>query len=269
MPMDKPTQPYPNAPTTTPSPMPGYLQDPSIRGVSFDQLLQNRGVRFVHKRAVPCPNVKSIDTNVHAPECAFCNDSGIMMYGEKEIWGTFYSNSMQKTFEMHGIWEIGQAMVTLPAEYGDGTQADFNTYDRLIIPDFTVRMWELKEYEPRVGNKQFLRYPVRNVDFASSVVAGVQKYYVRDVDFTLDTDGGIVWIAGREPGYDNVDERGEVIVWSYFANPEYVVMQTMHELRITQELTGVGGTKVARRLPQQVLVKRDFLVNPAEKISGI
>lgn len=268
MSMDKPSQLYPNSPASYPSPMPGFIPDPSIKGVSFDQLINNRGIRFIHRRAVPCPNVKSIDTNVHAPECAFCNDSGIMQYGAKEIIGTFLSNSMQKTFEMHGIWEIGKATVTLPAEYADGTQADFNTFDRLIVTDFTVRMWELKDYEPRPAGKQRLRYPVQNVDFASSVVNNVQKFYVKDIDFLVDPDGSIAWIAGREPGYDNINEQGEVIVWSYYANPEYIVMQTMHELRITQEMQP-NGTKIARRLPQQVLVQRDFLVNPAEKINGV
>ena len=47
---------------------------------------------------------------------------------------------------------------------------------------------------------------------------------------------------------------------TYAANPVYNVLQTLHELRVTQEL--VNGEKVAKRLPQQVLVKRDFLFKP-------
>jgi hypothetical protein len=40
------------------------------------------------------------------------------------------------------------------------------------------------------------------------------------------------------------------------------VLQHLRELRISQEL--VGGVKQPVRLPQQVLVKRDFLFNKPE-----
>jgi hypothetical protein len=272
--MDKPNQPYsgvpPTAPTSVQSPMPMWLPDPSIKGVSFDQLLNQRGIRMIHHKAIPCMNVKSTDFQAHRPDCEFCDDSGILYYESKEIWGVFSGNSIEKTFEAHGIWEVGTAVVTLPTEYPDGTQADFNTYDRLEIPDFTVRLWEHKGYEPRPGGIQDLRYPVEKVEYASSITDNVQKFYVEGVDFTLtpdniDSGGSIQWIPGKEPAY-NVDlGRGEVIGWSYFAKPIYVVVQSLRELRITQEM--VGGIKQARRLPQQILVKRDFMVGSGEKIT--
>ena len=269
MSIDKPSKIYPNppptAPTSTQSPMPTFIPDPSIRGVSFDQLLNQRGVRFVHRKAIPCMNMESVNYQNHHPDCQFCDDSGILYYEEKEIWGTFSGNSMEKTFEAHGVWEAGTAVVTLPTEYADGTQADFNTYDRLELPDFTVRLWELKAYEPRPDGIQYLRYPIQKVEYVSSITDGVQKMYKVGVDFNITADGGIQWISGKEPDYSNVLERGEVIGWAYFANPVYVVVQSLRELRITQEM--VNGVKTAKRLPQQVLVRRDFIMNPAEKIT--
>lgn len=270
MPMDKPNKQYPNAPATSPvssqSPMPMWLPDPSIKGLSFDQLLNQRGVRMIHHKAIPCMNVESTSFQAHQPDCPFCDDSGLIYYESKEIWGIFSGNSIEKTFEAHGVWETGTAVVTLPTEYPDGTQADFNTYDRLEVPDFTVRLWELKGYEPRPGNQQSLRYPIKNVEYASSITDGVQKFYLPGVDFNITTDGEVEWIPGKEPSYDYALERGEVIGWAYFANPVYVVMQSLRELRITQEL--VGGVKSARRLPQQILVRRDFMVGQGEKIAN-
>lgn len=266
--MKKPTQQYPNPPATSPrsvaSPMPTFIHDPSIRGASFDQLLSQRGIRMIHHKAIPCMNVESTTFQGHQPDCPFCDDSGIIYYDSKEIWGVFSSNSIEKTFEAHGVWEIGTAVITFPTEYADGTQADFNTYDRIEIPDFTVRLWELKGYEPRPGNVQSLRYPIVDVEYASSITDGVQKFYEKDVDFTIDGDGNIVWVNGKEPFYDPQKERGEVIGWAYYAKPVYVVVQSLRELRITQEM--VDGVKTARRLPQQVLVRRDFLVGSGEKI---
>lgn len=269
MSMDRPSQPYPNPPATSitsgPSPMPMFLPDPSIRGASFDQLLNQRGVRMVHKKAVPCPNVQSVNTNAHEPDCQFCDNSGIIYYDEKEVWGIFQGNSMEKTFEAHGIWETGTAVVTFPTEYPDGTQADFNTYDSLLIPDFETRLWEMKEYEPRPDDKQRLRYPITKIEFATSISNGVQRFYTTGVDFNL-VDGDIQWVNGKQPFYDASRDVGETIVYGYFAKPVYIVVQSLRELRITQEL--VNGVKTAKRLPQQILVKKDFMVGAAEKLSG-
>jgi hypothetical protein len=264
MSMDNPSKKYPNSPTTTPSEMPIYTPDFSIKGLSFDQLLQQRGVRFIHKKAIPCPNVLSTDTASHDPDCAFCSNSGIIYYDTKEIWGIFQGNALEKTFEAHGIWEEGNAVVTFPSTYIDGTQADFNTYDYLILPDFEARMWEQKEYEPTPNMAQKLRYPVAKVEFAISIVNNVEKKYVQGVDFNVDKDGNIAWVFGHEPGINPRNGRGIVVTWSYFAHPVYLVVQSLRELRITQEL--VNGQKQARRLPQQVLVKRDFMIGLGEKI---
>lgn len=264
MSMDKPDKPYPQYPTNATSQMPLYIPDPSIKGVSFDDLLKNRGIRFIHKKAVPCPNIITADNNAHHPDCDFCDNNGYMHYGEQEIWGVFQGNSIQKTFEAHGVWEIGSAVITLPTEYPDGTQADFNTFDTLTIPDFTIRLWELKEYEPRPGNVQELRYPVQKIDYVTSIVNGVQKFYIPGVDFNINPEGHIEWVLGRTPYYDHASGHGEVLTWSFYAHPVYIVVQSLRELRITQEL--VNGTKTARRLPQQILAKRDFLPDRGESI---
>jgi hypothetical protein len=253
---------YPKSPTSVPSPLPLHIPDPSIKGVSFDQLIQNRGIRFIHRIAAPCPNLQTVFDNSHDPNCPICDGNGMMYYREKEIWGLFYSNSLEKNFEMQGIWEIGTAFVTLPTVYPDGSQAEFNTFDQLVIPDFTVRVWELKEYEPRANRQQQLRYPIATVDFIGAAKNGVLIEFEAGVDYNV-VDGKIEWVAGKEPQYDNVKDRGEVFVVSYFCNPVYNVLQHLRELRITQEL--INGQKIPQRLPQQVLVKRDFLANPPEK----
>jgi hypothetical protein len=266
MSMDKPNQPYPNAVNSTPSQMPFNIPDFSINGASYDQLLTNRGIRFIHRKAIPCPNITSTEASNHSPDCAFCDDSGYIYYDEKEIFGVFAGNSIEKTFEAHGVWETGTATVTLPTSYADGTQADFNTFDKLTIPDFEVRLYELKEYESRPGNLQDLRYPVKKVEFASSIVNDVQHFYMPGVDFNIDTDGAIAWVPGRTPPVNPNNNKGAVVAWAYFANPVYVVLQSLRELRITQEM--VNGVKVAKRLPQQILVRRDFMVGSGEKFAG-
>jgi len=260
MSLDKPNQPYTNPPNSYQSPMPLEITDISIRGESWNQLAQNRGIRFTHRVAAPCPNMKSLVDNNHDPDCPFCDGSQILYVQDKEIFGTFSSNTLEKIFEVQGVWEIGTAVITFPTEYVDGTQADFNIFDKLICPDFQIRLSDLKEFDGTT--KTGAKYPIINVSDMTSIVNGVIKKYIQDVDFNI-VNGEIVWVVGLEPGYNDIEEMGEVLSITYSANPIYNVMQTLHEIRATQQM--VNGQKIAKRLPQQVLVKRDFLFKPDNK----
>lgn len=264
----KPDKQYPkvqNRSIPYPSHMPELIQDPSIHGGSFDQLLQNRGIRFIHKKAMPCPNLSSVNSNSHDPNCTICDNSQIYYYEEHEIWGAWASNRLEKLFEVQGVWEIGTAVVSFPTIYPNiDKQADFNTFDQIVIPDFEIRLNDLFEYEPRDNNVQKLRYNINSVEhLASADKQGNIKIYEEGEDFVLQ-DGGISWIQGKEPDYDEETEVGEVLSISYTANPVYTVLNVLHELRATQEM-GHDGVKKARRLQQQVLVRRDFLVNEDER----
>jgi hypothetical protein len=251
-------------PVSTPSMFPHNLPDPSIRGDAFDQQLRNRGVRFIHKRAMPCPNINNIDDHAHDLQCPHCDGSGIYRYTEREIVGIFQGNQLERLFEQQGVWERGSAMVTFPTVYTEGDQADFNTFDHLVMPDFEARTWQTFEFVP--GGPQKLRYPITGIDQMTTMDGEQVRILELGVDFNINADGNIEWIAGQEPPYDNINDRGAVISVSYFINPVYSVLQSMRELRVTQEL--VDGQKVARRLPQEVLVRRDFLVRAPDTLSG-
>ena len=237
--------------------MPNMIPDVSIRGESWDQLVKNRGIRFIHKMAAPCPNMKRLNDNNHDPDCTFCDGSQIIYIQEKEIFGTFTNNSLEKLFEIQGVWEIGTAVISFPTEYDDGEQADFNIFDKLVCPDFQIRLTDLKEYE--AGIPMSLKYPIIKVFDITSVSNNVLKKYIQGIDFTI-VDGNIAWLTGQEPSYDSIEEIGEVLSITYSANPVYNVLQNMHEIRASQQM--VDGQKIAKRLPQHVLVKRDFLFKP-------
>lgn len=257
MALDKPSQQYPKSPSSFGTMIPQILPDPSIQGIGFDQLLNNRGIRFIHKIAAPCPNMTSLSDNNHNPDCTFCDQSQILYVEEREIVGVLSSNTLEKLFEIQGVWDVGTAVITFPTEYSDGVQADFNVFDQLLCPDFQIRLSELKEYDGGEGLITETKYPIQKVVNITSTFNNTLKKYIQGVDFTLTSDGNIQWIAGRQPSYNEIEGIGEILSITYSANPAYNVIQTLHELRVTQEL--VNGVKTAKRLPQQVLVRRDFL----------
>ena len=256
--MDKPSAPYKKVSTSVPSPIPNQIPDPSIRASAFKQLVEQRGIRFIHRKAAPCPNMTSIDANNHDPDCKICGGNGFLFYTEKEIVGTFISNSLQKNYEAQGIWEIGSAMVSMPYEYEDGTQAEFQQFDQLIIPDFTIRLWQLKHYENTPDGTQQLRYPIQKSDYFAYVDdSGNMVELVEGTDFSV-IDGKIKWLKSLP--YNASEDLGVVFTANYFAHPVYIVQQHARELRITQEMDAAGN-KIAKRMNQQLIVKRDFLAN--------
>jgi len=256
-PMDKPDKILPNSPTSTPPMHPNVILDPSIQGANFNQLLQNRGIRFIHSRAIPCPNLSNLDDNNHIPNCPLCDNSNMIYYSPKEIIGSFLSNSVEKTFEFNGAWEVGTAVCSFPSEYADGVQAEFTMFDRLLVPDYTVRLFEKKTYRITDGLLQQLRYPIEKIEYLIGVTNDVIVEYILDVNFTLD-NGKIKWIAGFAPTLD------QVLSVSYYANPVYVVLHPLRELRVSQQM--INGKKTAIRLPQQLVVKRDFYINKPDTI---
>ena len=254
MSVDKPSQQYPGNLGNYASPFPLILPDISIKGIAFDQLLNNRGIRFIHKVAAPCPNISVLNDNNHDPECPFCDQSQILYVEEKEIWGVLSNNSLEKLYEIQGVWEVGTAVITFPTMYNDGVQADFNVFDQLMCPDFQVRLSDLKQYDG--SNITECKYPIVRAVNINSISNGSLKTYVEGVDYIV-VGGNISWLPTKAPAYNQIEDIGEVLSITYVTNPVYNVMQNMHELRVTQEL--IDGVKTAIRLPQQVLVKRDFL----------
>lgn len=266
--MTKPNQMLDLAPTSAPSAFPINLPDPSGYKQNFDQLITRKGIRFRHHKSLPCPNIKVLDNNSHDPNCEQCDGSGIIYFDPRIIIGTLSGNSIEKQLEYLGSWEIGTATVTMPSEYDDGTQADFALYDKLEVLDYTVRLWELKEYEPRPDNLQQLRYPIEKVGYLITATSSSTTEYIQGVDFTVE-NGLIKWKDGHTPNYDNFTDIGQTYSVSYWANPVYIVLQPLRELRVTQQMMP-DGTKVAVRMPQQLVIKRDFLVNKPEKlVTGI
>jgi len=256
-PIDKPNAPTPVTPQSYNSYMPPHIHDFSIKRDSFNELIQNRGIRFLHSKAYPCSNMKSLSDNNHDPLCPHCDGSGILYYDTKEIFGFFSSNSIERQFEKQGVWEIGTVVVTFPTEYPDGVEADFSMFDKVQVTDFTVRLWELKEFETRTGLTQKLRYPIVKTSRVEAANNSTRKEYFEGQDFNI-VDGSIAWVQGRQP------PEGQVYSVNYYCKPVYIVLNPMRELRITQEM--LGTEKTARRMPQQVVLRRDFFVNSPETL---
>lgn len=262
-PIDKPQAPVPAIPNAIQPGFNSFMPTPSFRKESFNDLIQSSGVRFFHSKAYPCSNMRTVEDNNHDPLCPHCDGSGMLYYDRREIFGVFSSNSVERQFEKNGVYEIGTVMVTVPTHYPDGTEADFSMFDRMEIVDFEVRLWELKQYEPTANGRQRLRYPIVKTSRVEAVSQNSRKEFIEGLDFNI-VSGDIEWVSNRSPDYDSVEGIGQVYSVNYYCKPVYVVLNPLRELRITQEQKGVS--RQVERLPQQLVLRRDFYVNGPEKL---
>ena len=253
--MKMPTSTYkPNA-GSSPSKTPMDLPDISLNAEHYDELIKNRGILFTHTHALPCPNIDDVNAAVHDGDCHHDEcDNGYLQVMPKQIWGFFNNDQLNKLFEVQGEYNSNVAVITFSAKYVDGTEADLQTFDRvMMVGDYSKRLYEVFESSPLGIDR--LRYKATKVEYLiykSGVV------YEQDVHFVLE-NGRIKWITSHRPQYNQAIGRGEVCSVSYTVPVRYYVNHVMKEIRGTQVLDPMTVEKVAVRLPQHVLVSREFL----------
>jgi hypothetical protein len=195
----------------------------------------------------------------HNADCDLCDNAAMISYWHKTIYGGFVPSDMDRMYEINGQWDNSSCTISFPAVYEDGEEAEFMKGDKLILRDFTVRLFHMVQYK---GTTIKCRYPIDSVDVIMSAKDGVLKEYKVGIDFDL-VQGNIVFIKGKEPYYNKTARASEVLSISYYAKPVYIVEKMTSELAITQEL--VNGVKTSRRLPQTLICRRDFLINETNK----
>ena len=159
-----------------------------------------------------------------------------------------------------GQWDVGEAVVTFSAYEdgpdgtpGAGKAVDLQHFDKLICMDYEFRWQERIEHSPTGVDR--VRYPALDIEY----VATKSKQYFLNTHFVIDENGNVKWISQDQPSYDQLNQRGEIYTISYTARPVFYVVQLIHEIRATKAVDPMTGIKKAIRLPQQVLIRRDYM----------
>jgi hypothetical protein len=246
------------------------LPEPQFDGASFDEFIRSKGLRWRHLQSSFCPNISDLESHVHDPNCRIC-DNGYIFYGQDEIFGIMEQNKLERFWEIQGLWDAGAAVATFISyldgpngEQSQGKMVDFMVGDKLVCLDYTFRWTELVENSPTGIDR--LRYPAITVEF----LRDAWTIYCRGVDFEITPDGMISWLStGKRPAYQTARSRGGIYTIVYTAHPVFFVEQIIHEIRATKGEDRVTGNVQAIRLPQQLLIRRDFMFkHPGDKIGS-
>jgi hypothetical protein len=227
----------------------------------FDKLIKASGVRMIHMRPVPCPNIQEIYSATHDPNCTLCSN-GMVYYGHKELIGAVVGNTIMRQFGINGSLDIDQAMVILPSKYDDGTECDIQIFDRIqIIGGPDVRYYQRVEHN-QIGIDR-LHFPATSVDF---LIGSDGTRFIPGVDVEVTSDGYLRWISSNRPGYDTVVEKGRVYSVNYYTRPILTVVNLPHQLRVTQTIK--DGKPVQERFPQSAVVRKEFIPHQPNDPAG-
>jgi len=226
-------------------------------------LLRAKGVRVHHEKAVACPNYKgNIDSGNHPVDCPFCKGQGFVYYEGGYFTSLFQSNTLQRMFRAEGYMDPGTALLTVPSQLEDKeTFVYLHYFDKLTLVDFEDRYNELIQRSK--GTTDLIRYTALAVEYLSTQ----NNQYEEGKDFILDGNGNVEWIVKNRPGRNELPEYGDVYTISYLYRPVYRIVQILHEGRFSSQKLKLANL-TPRRYPQQVIIKKDFLLEKTDFQTG-
>jgi len=220
----------------------------------FNALIASQGVRISVEKSMLCPNIVGrLETGEHNINCEIC-DNGFVYYDKNEIWAVHQQNQLREYFRINGLWEANTTMLSTPTKLDDNvTELLIHRFDRIVLLDFTVRISERLEREDASPTDK-LKYKALLIERVSTKLNDTtEKVFVQDTDYQLEPDNGdIEWIGANKPA-----DFGVYTV-SYHYNPVYLVEALLHEGRYSLD-TFKKAYKEPARLPQMILLKRDYL----------
>ena len=227
---------------------------------SFNDLINSQGIRMIHQKPVPCPNIRDINAPAHESNCSYCYN-GFVYYDQREFIGALGSNSMDRVFGANGTWDMDQATIIVPSKDMQGNVLDVQYFDQILLPDYTVRYYQRLEHSQ--GGIDRLHFPASSVDF---VMDRTGKVYRIGVDVVTE-EGRLRWIGDRPP-YDAMIRKGTIVSVNYYTKPSFTVVGMPHQLRAAQTKDPLGGSNIQARFPQLVVVKKDFIPHDAADTVG-
>jgi len=235
--------------------MPNALPLASFNPNMFHKMIQEMGIRMIHSRPIPSPFVKDV-RGVDADPGDNRQENGFIYYGHKEFIGTFMSISFDKNIVNNGQYDIDGASVILPTKYMDGTDCDFQIFDRIEAPGLPARYYQRVEHSQT--GIDLLHFPATKIDYLRD---SNDRLYTSGIDFSV-VNGNIQWITGgKRPGFDPLLGTGDIYSVNYYLTPVFTLLSLPHQFRVTQTNEGVLGKdfNIVTRFPQLGFLRKDYI----------
>lgn len=238
-----------------------------INVVNLNQLVEDLGVRVRVWKSTTCPNMTSIESLDHDPNCPVCSNN-MIDFDCFETVAMFQQQDLVEQFKVHGTFSIDEAMVTFKSGIS------LQTFAKIEILDFEEEFYELIQRQDSADTlTDKLKYPACKVTAVFAIRNNQKVRFYPGTDFDLDLNGSIVWKGAHNP-----NDR-EIYSVYYTYHPVYRATKAVHRDRFSQynnvrELNGstipasaiksVNGRTFVK-LPEEWVLRRDYLLDRKDK----
>jgi len=238
-----------------------------INVVNLDQIVEDLGVRVRVWKSSTCPNMTSLESFDHDPNCPVCNNN-MIDFDCYETIAMFQQQDLNEQFKVHGTFSIDEVLVTFKAGIS------LQTFAKVEILDFKEEFYELiQKQDNLVTNIDKLKYPACEVTAVFAIRNNQKIRFYQGADFDLDLNGSIVWTGSHKPN----DREIYTIYYKY--HPVYRVTKAVHRDRFSQyndlrdlktstipesAIKTING-KTFVKLPEEWVLRRDYLLDRSDK----
>lgn len=237
-----------------------------INAVNLNQLVEDLGIRVRIWKATTCPNMKSIESFDHDPNCPICNNNMIDFDCYESI-ATFQQQDLNEQFKVHGTFSIDEVIATF--KIGVSLQ----TFAKIEVLDFAENFYELiQRRQVSVDPKSLidvLKYPACSVDAVFVVRNNTAIRFYEGADFELDVNGSIRWLGANRPNdkeiysvyykYHPVFRAVKAVHRDRFS--QYNVLRDLKNSSIPESAYKTLDNKTYVKLPETWILKRDYLLD--------
>lgn len=238
-----------------------------INVVNLDQLVEDLGVRVRVWKSATCPNMTSIESFDHDPNCPVCSNN-MIDFDCFETIAMFQQQDLNEQFKVHGTFSIDEALVTFKAGVA------LQTFAKVEILDFKEEFYELIQRQDAADTlTDKLKYPACEVTAVFVIRNNLKERFYQGADFDLDLNGSIVWKGSHVPN----DREIYTIYYKY--HPVYRVTKAVHRDRFSQynNLRDLAASKIPQsaiktvngrtfvKLPEEWILRRDYLLDRKDK----
>jgi len=242
---------------------PDRMFESSFNLTAQDEFVTGLGVQFVHYAAMPSPIGLQDRGEYRRSGSVDTISSNGMLYKKVGCFtATLVGNGTGKNFSISATQDDSTARLIMPRFYDkNGEAAEGGVIrptvgDRLYLADKDadtfVSTYQRMEYNPeQIDRAQF---PIYEVD---CLVDSRNIEYTHGVDFTIDSDGNIVWSPKNNPGLDPVTGKGRVYSIRYKYRAFWYISRLLNELRITNVTK--NDTRTPTRMPYHLQIQREYV----------
>lgn len=223
---------------------PGRIQ---LHQKDFDNLIEDQGVRVRITPSILCPNRTSLDDTNHVLKCPVCDgyQTVDMTDGIVEEWAFIQGIKLDKQFQVQGIWDLKDAMVSVKSSIR------LYYWYKIEILDSSSNYNQVVERGSADRDK--LRYipTVTATDTPYYLVDSNGTTYKKDKHYKI-VDQEIEWKTVIRP------ESGKLYSFIYPVLPTFRVLELLHENRFYFD-DYKRADKVPFQFPQQAVIRWDHL----------